>query len=280
MSAPNHHHPPVNNSHRALALDGCELIAAKQMLLLRDVDVDVDVVININPPQPSPSPSKKRRVIRRSGVRLSKRRPADWGGRAPGKKRLFAIATAAADARRPDARRPDDRDDAPLLRRARSLCEDIVNETSSPERILEHFSRSSHDDDDDENEILCIQHHGHGQGQHPMLPFLEREFRGRDGAKEYFDLVSRSMSREGVRFSEYLVDDDAEGLSVLVRGEATVTWRATGQTYDEKLAIHLRFDERGEKVVRFEAWADGLAKSKYLAAGDGQLSSIVTARSA
>lgn len=60
---------------------------------------------------------------------------------------------------------------------------------------------------------------------------------------------------------------DILNAAVSVQGEATFTWRSTGQNSDEIFTYRLRFDDAG-KVTRYEVWADSLAA--YLA-GKGQL---------
>ena len=137
---------------------------------------------------------------------------------------------------------------------ARSLCNDFANKEPL-DTILNNFS-SSHDHD-----ILCLEH---GM-QHPSVPFLGRPFRGKKGAREYFELISSLLYYEDMKFDDYFIDVDMSAVSV--RGEARFTWKGTGQSWDEVFTYRLRFDDEC-KVTRYEVWADSLAA--YLA-GTGQL---------
>ena len=121
--------------------------------------------------------------------------------------------------------------------------------------VLNNFSSSSEDD------IICFEH----GLNHPSVPFLGRTFRGRKGAREYFELIATLLSYDDMKFSEYFVDVDS--MAVSVRGEASFTWLSTKQSWDEVFTYRLRFDSIG-KVTRYEVWADSLAA--YLA-GTNQL---------
>mmetsp|Transcript_38499 Transcript_38499/g.82977 ORF Transcript_38499/g.82977 Transcript_38499/m.82977 type:complete len:160 (+) Transcript_38499:61-540(+) len=146
-----------------------------------------------------------------------------------------------------------------LLRSAQSLCDDFANKESL-EQVLENFSSSSHDAD-----ILCFEH---GM-KHPLVPFLGRAFRGREGARQYFELITNLLSYENMKFGEYFVDVD--NLAVCVRGEATFTWLSTGKSWDEVFTYRLRFDAEEGRVKRYEVWADGLAA--FLASTDEHVKS-------
>ncbi len=95
---------------------------------------------------------------------------------------------------------------------------------------------------------------------HPSVPFLGQAFRGRQGAQEYFQLISKLLSYDHMSFTDYFVD--VENLAVCVRGEAKFTWIDTNNSWDEVFTYRLRFDDGG-KVIRYEVWADSLAA--YLA---------------
>jgi len=139
-----------------------------------------------------------------------------------------------------------------LLRSARSLCDDFANKEPL-EKVLDNFSSTNGDD------IYCLEH----GTSHPSVPFLGRAFRGRDGAREYFEIIASLLSYENMGFTEYFVD--VENAAVSVRGEATFTWRSTGKSWDEVFTYRVRFDNDG-KVMRYEVWADSLAA--YLASMD------------
>jgi hypothetical protein len=141
-----------------------------------------------------------------------------------------------------------------LLHSAQSLCNDFASKEPL-EKVLDNFSVTNDQD------IVCWEH----GLQHSSVPFLGRVFRGRDGAKQYFELIANLLSYENMKFSDYFVD--VEKAAVSVQGEATFTWRSTGHSWDEIFTYRLRFDSVG-KVTRYEVWADSLAA--YLA-GAGQL---------
>ncbi|XXG96642.1 hypothetical protein Hte_002930 [Hypoxylon texense] len=137
---------------------------------------------------------------------------------------------------------------ADLLAAATAFCESFAQK-QPPDEILSHFSTSTTDD------IVAFEH-----GLKELAPFLGREFRGRDGVREYFEIISSCLRYDGMRFADYVVDAAED--RVAVRGAARFTWTATGESWDEVFAYALRFDEQ-RKVVRYEVWADSGAA--YLA---------------
>ena len=139
-----------------------------------------------------------------------------------------------------------------LLKSAQSLCNDFANQEPL-EKVLDNFSVGP--------DVLCFEH---GM-KHASVPFLGTPFRGRKGAKEYFEIIASLLSYEKMEFTEYFVD--VEQAAVSVQGASTFTWKSTGQSWDEIFTYRLRFDSHG-KVKRYEVWADSLAA--YLA-GTGQL---------
>ena len=134
-----------------------------------------------------------------------------------------------------------------LLNSAISFCTSFASHSPAAE-ILSHFSASE--------DTFALEH------GHPALglPFLGRPFRGPDGIKTYFALISSLLSYDAMRFVDYVVDADAS--TVAARGEARFTWIETGQSWDEVFAYALGFDEQG-KVKTYEVWADSGAA--YLA---------------
>ncbi|KAK6952801.1 hypothetical protein Daesc_005095 [Daldinia eschscholtzii] len=141
-----------------------------------------------------------------------------------------------------------------LLNAATAFCESFAQK-KSPDEILSHFSSSS--------DPLAYEH-----GLKELTPFLGREFRGRDGVREYFSTISSCLSYEDMRFADYVVD--AVENRVAVRGTARFTWTATGESWDEVFAYALGFDDQ-HKVVSYEVWADSGAA--YLAS-KGQLKQL------
>ncbi|KAI0456128.1 hypothetical protein F5B21DRAFT_522862 [Xylaria acuta] len=182
---------------------------------------------------------------------------------------------------------------AELLAAARAFCDSFALKKSLDE-ILSHFASTSESGDDGEGGQGHGQGHGHGQvvvvhehGLPRLAPFLGRDFRGLDGAREYFETVGRCLRYEDMRFVEFFVADAAggrdgdgdegkdggdEGGKVAVRGKARFTWNETNQSWDETFVYVLRFDG-GKKLVRYEIWADSgaayLAKRGELA-GEGE----------
>ncbi|KAH9900515.1 hypothetical protein F4778DRAFT_791782 [Xylariomycetidae sp. FL2044] len=152
---------------------------------------------------------------------------------------------------------------ADLLAAAQSFCTAFAEKKLSPDEIITSYFSSSSPDQDEEEEILA---HEHGLPQ--LAPFLGRDFRGRDGIREYFDTVAACLDYDDMRFDEYVVD--AAAAKVCVRGRARFTSRATGQGWDEVFTYALAFDGAG-KVKRYEIWADSGAA--WLA-GRGELDRV------
>ncbi|KAI1761016.1 hypothetical protein GGR53DRAFT_507069 [Hypoxylon sp. FL1150] len=143
---------------------------------------------------------------------------------------------------------------ADLLAAATAFCEAFAQK-KSPDEIMSHFSTSP--------DILAYEH-----GLKELAPFLGREFRGRDGVREYFQTISSCLSYDNMQFADYVVD--AAENRVAVRGTARFTWTSSGEGWDEVFAYALRFDEE-RKVTRYEVWADSGAA--YLAS-KGQLKEL------
>ncbi|KAI0191494.1 transcription elongation factor S-II [Xylaria flabelliformis] len=151
---------------------------------------------------------------------------------------------------------------ADLLAAARAFCDSFAQKKSFDE-ILSHFATTMMTGDGGEEVIV----HEHGLPR--LAPFLGRDFRGVDGAREYFEIVGKYLKYEDMQFVEFVVD--AGGQDVAVRGKARFTWNETGQSWDETFLYVLRFDEGG-KLVRYEVWADSgaayLARRGELGRGD------------
>ncbi|KAI2626562.1 hypothetical protein GGR54DRAFT_476577 [Hypoxylon sp. NC1633] len=135
---------------------------------------------------------------------------------------------------------------ADLLEAATAFCNSFASQ-APPDTILAHFSSSP--------DTLAIEH-----GQRALAPFLGREYRGLQGVRAYLETVASCLTYADMRFSDYIVDAAAD--RVAVRGAATFTWTATGESWDEVFAYALTFDEQ-RKLLRYEVWADSGAA--YLA---------------
>jgi hypothetical protein len=141
-----------------------------------------------------------------------------------------------------------------LLEAAQTFCTSFASQ-KPPEEIFGLFSTSP--------DVTAYEH-----GLPQLAPFLGREYKGQDGIKKYFSVISSHLSYENMRFSNYIVDE-LEG-KVSVRGEAKFTWTSSGQSWDEVFSYQLAFDENC-KVLKYEIWADSGAA--YLA-GRGELSEL------
>ncbi|KAJ9630408.1 uncharacterized protein PV06_08055 [Exophiala oligosperma] len=126
-----------------------------------------------------------------------------------------------------------------LLSAAQAFCNAFA-EQKPPEDIFSHFSSS--------DDVLALEH-----GLPQLAPFLGRDFRGQDGIREYFQLLSETLNYENMRFSNFVVDQEVSKVSC--RGEARFVWAATGQGWDEVFTYVLEFDEHN-KVKVYEIWAD------------------------
>ncbi|KAI0011861.1 hypothetical protein F4779DRAFT_160591 [Xylariaceae sp. FL0662B] len=133
-----------------------------------------------------------------------------------------------------------------ILGAATAFCDSFAQK-NAPADILCHFSASE--------DIVAYEH-----GLPELAPFLGREFKGRDGIKSYFETISSCLSYENMQFSNYIVDEVENKVSV--RGAATFTWTTTAESWAEVFTYVLAFDEH-YKVTRYEIWADSGAA--YLA---------------
>jgi hypothetical protein len=141
-----------------------------------------------------------------------------------------------------------------LLQAAQTFCTSFASQ-KPPEEIFSLFSTSP--------DVTAYEH-----GLPQLAPFLGREYKGQDGIRKYFLMISSHLTYENMRFSDYIVDE-VEG-KVSVRGEARFTWISSGQSWDEVFTYMLAFDENC-KVTNYEIWADSGAA--YLA-GRGELSEL------
>lgn len=129
---------------------------------------------------------------------------------------------------------------------AKTFC-DTFAQQKPPEDIFSHFSPS--------DDVLVLEH-----GLPELAPFLGREFRGQEGLRDYFKILSSHLTYQDMQFSNYVVDPETSKVSV--RGQARFTWTSTGQAWDEVFTYVLEFDHH-QKVKVYEIWADSGAA--YLA---------------
>ncbi|KAK5079594.1 hypothetical protein LTR70_009275 [Exophiala xenobiotica] len=92
----------------------------------------------------------------------------------------------------------------------------------------------------------------HEHGLQQLAPFLGREYRGIQGAEEYFTVLASTIALENGRLVGTFADP--EELKVSVKGEATFTWTSTGQSWDEVWTSLLEFDHE-YKIKMYEIWA-------------------------
>ncbi|KAI1437708.1 transcription elongation factor S-II [Xylaria sp. CBS 124048] len=166
---------------------------------------------------------------------------------------------------------------AELLAAAKAFCDSFARK-ESVEEILSHFSSSSTASDTKAGAEQRGNNHGddeilvHEHGLPQLAPFLGRDFRGVEGAREYFETVGARLHYEDMRFVEFIVDDNVSssasavgnggGGKVVARGQARFTWRETAQSWEETFVYVLLLDAWA-KVRRYEVWADSGAA--YLA---------------
>mmetsp|Transcript_23555 Transcript_23555/g.51538 ORF Transcript_23555/g.51538 Transcript_23555/m.51538 type:complete len:156 (-) Transcript_23555:18-485(-) len=137
------------------------------------------------------------------------------------------------------------------LRSTRALCNAFANHCSM-EQIIDCFTSSQQDN------ILLFEH-----GLPELAPFLGRAFRGTQGIRDYFAVVSEHLSYQAMSFSDYSVDMELGVVSV--RGNAEFTWKSTGKHWNECFIYRIQLDEDG-KIVVYEVWADSGAA--YLASSE------------
>jgi hypothetical protein len=105
---------------------------------------------------------------------------------------------------------------------------------------------------------------------------LGQKFVGLLAIRKYFELIGELLNYADMRFSEFIVDTECG--KVAVRGQATFTWTATGETWDETFAYVLDFDDEPKfKVTDQQVWADSgaayLARTGKL--GEVRLANVV-----
>ncbi|KAJ5555005.1 hypothetical protein N7461_003475 [Penicillium sp. DV-2018c] len=108
--------------------------------------------------------------------------------------------------------------------------------------------------------------HEHGLPQ--LAPFLGRPFKGQEGLKTYFNLLSAELSIENMVFEpdeEWVVDESC--MAVCLRGSARFVAKGTGQGWDETFFYRIRIAEEGSAgdkvdgrgrlaVCEYQVWAD------------------------
>ncbi|KAI6041287.1 hypothetical protein EDC04DRAFT_3139834 [Pisolithus marmoratus] len=141
-----------------------------------------------------------------------------------------------------------------LLDAAKALCSDFAQKENL-DTLLSHFSVTE--------ECIAQEH-----GLRAVAPFVGRTFRGLEGIRNYFSLVSSCLTYENMTFGDYFVDTEVRKVSVT--GQATFTWKGTNESWDETFAYVLDFDQEN-KVHRYQVWSDTAAA--YLA-GKGGLTEL------
>jgi hypothetical protein len=139
-----------------------------------------------------------------------------------------------------------------ILQAAQAFCATFA-EKRDIDDILTHFSTT--------REPVVFEH-----GLLLLAPFLGRRFTGEEGVRSYFKIISDLLSYDDMTFTEFLVDEHAN--KVTVRANAKFTWLSTRESWPETFLYILEFDVHC-KVVVYEIWADSGAA--YLASR-GQLS--------
>ncbi|KAI0708849.1 hypothetical protein C8T65DRAFT_206727 [Cerioporus squamosus] len=148
-----------------------------------------------------------------------------------------------------------------LLKSAQALC-DAFAAKADIQTLLSHFSTT--------HQISAFEH-----GLPALAPFLGRTFSGRDGANSvasYFQLLQQYLTYDGMSFGTWVVDAEAQRVSV--KGRAKFTWtegEGNGQSWDEQFAYILDFDQDA-KVTDYQVWADSGAA--YLARR-GELNKVI-----
>ena len=140
-----------------------------------------------------------------------------------------------------------------LLNAAQAFCHSFA-QTSPLDDILAHFAENN-ETNNNNSSVICIEH-----GLARLAPFLGRQFKGIEGAKDYFNIISDLLSYENMNFSNYIVDTQSKKVSVT--GNATFTWISTGNSWQETFTYALAFDDN-YKLIVYEVWADSGAA--YLA---------------
>jgi len=124
-----------------------------------------------------------------------------------------------------------------LIHAAESFVQ-AFTEKKPPELLFSYFS-----------EHIIIHEHGMQQ----LAPYVGREFRGIEGAGEYFSILASTITLEKAKLKSMFVDPKESKVSV--KGEATSTWKETGQSWNEIWTSLLEFDDE-YKIKVYEIWAD------------------------
>lgn len=135
-----------------------------------------------------------------------------------------------------------------LLSAATAFCDAFKSKRPTEEILTTHFSSARADD------IIVFEH-----GWKQLAPFVGREYKGLEGARDYFALIAECLEFENMCFNNFVVDPEINQVSV--RGQADFRWK-DGQGWKEVIAYILEFDHE-LRVVTYEIWAD--AGAAYLA---------------
>jgi hypothetical protein len=155
---------------------------------------------------------------------------------------------------------------------ASSFCQALLEPPPPAELIRKYFTPAN----------PCITEHG-PEWARSRLPFLSRTFSGLEGCKEYFLVLSQTLTMHiGADtfpgLDGYIVDVEATGEphssgggkqpegAVSVVGKATFTSIKTGKQWHEQFIYRFSgFDDAG-RIGHWEIWADPL--SAWVAVGE------------
>ncbi|KAI5812487.1 hypothetical protein BZA77DRAFT_324036 [Pyronema omphalodes] len=139
---------------------------------------------------------------------------------------------------------------ADVFKAAKALCSDFASGKTS-EGLEANFTSSP-----------SVYEHGNDR----LAPYMGRAFTGKEEVRRYFDNIDELLEFNEVEFADQDYVVDAEALKVAVRGRAKITWKGTGQAWDESFMYLLCFAAEDDTIRcnRWEVWAD--TGSAYLAA--------------
>ncbi|KAG7096656.1 hypothetical protein E1B28_004071 [Marasmius oreades] len=135
---------------------------------------------------------------------------------------------------------------AQLQTSAQSFCNALAD-NKDLDTVMSHFSTT--------HQVTAIEH-----GEKALAPFLGREYAGAPAIRSYFETIGSLLSYEEMEFVEFVVDSHSR--RVACKARAKFTWKSTGESWEEKFAYMLDFDDE-KKITDYQVWADSGAA--YLA---------------
>lgn len=145
-----------------------------------------------------------------------------------------------------------------LLSSAQAFC-DAFKQKQDAVSLITHFSTT--------HSPTLIEY-----GNPRLVPFLGKPFTGLVAIQGYFEEISSLLTLGEIGFYGFMVDTEA--CKVAVKGEATFTWKSTGESWEETIVYMLDFDDTA-KITECQIWAD--SGSAYLAR-TGQLQAVNSVR--